>query len=176
MARTKLFGLTAAALLLAGCAEDAGVGSNTIFLDNLVASMSTTELAACNAAAEEVAKKADWSKMTTVNVNIRHGIFSPSLLDMNANQPYRIRFTNGDDEAHSFRARDFFRNSAVRGFKFGEAPANGSCATFITVGGSSTAEVELLPTRAGTYPWVNNSSFGGVTWFDGDGFGVINVR
>ena len=163
-------------MLLAACAEDGGVGTDTVFLDNLVAGMSTTELAACNAAASETAKKADWSKMKTMDVSIRHGVFSPSLIDLNANQPYRIRFTNADDDARSFRAREFFRNSAVRGFKFGETAVDGSCATFVTVAGGSTAEVEILPTRAGNYRWVDNASFGGVVWFDGDGFGIINVR
>ncbi|MGB0672157.1 MAG: hypothetical protein ACPGNT_11735, partial [Rhodospirillales bacterium] len=55
----------------------------------------------------------DWSFAEVVNIHIRQNEFNPMVVSLQKDQPYVFRLTNRDEDDHTFRARDFFRNVAV---------------------------------------------------------------
>lgn len=176
MSRAWKLSLTAGVLLLAGCANNPGVFSAPGGITNLYAGLSPDQINACNAAAASKVKSADWSRATTIQVNIRNDLFTPSVLRLRPNQPYRIRFVNADNWFRSFQADDFFQASAIRGMKFGGKGTDVTCTPTVTIGAGSSAEIEILPLKEGRYRWAENPMIFDFAWARGNATGAIVVR
>lgn len=176
MARGWKFGLVGGVLLLAGCANGAGVFSGIGGSSNIYAGLSPVELKDCNIAAAERVGNADWSKVKTIKINIRNELFTPSVLRLQPNQPYRIRFVNADNWFRSFQAEEFFAASAVRRMKFGNEEVAATCTPTITIGANSTAEIDILPVKEGHYRWAENPAMFDFVWARGKATGAIVVR
>jgi plastocyanin len=82
----------------------------------------------------------------TIQVDMTNYAFTPNTLQLRANTPYRLRFSNASHTGHSFRAREFFATSSV-------TPADQSKIVDgeVEVDSGQTVEVNLMIPTPGTY-------------------------
>jgi len=83
-----------------------------ILLGTLVSTPVLAQEAVANAA--EIVKKADWSKMETVSIELTEHDFSPKDLKLKADTPYRVVLKNIGEKDHYYTATEFFKSVAWR--------------------------------------------------------------
>jgi uncharacterized cupredoxin-like copper-binding protein len=88
----------------------------------------------------------DWSATPATAVGLSDFDFTPSHVVFRAGQPVRLVLTNSGSGRHDFSAPAFFAAAAYRPGT--TMPADGK----IVVDKNQTAEVDLVPGAAGTYP------------------------
>lgn len=81
-------------------------------LGTLVAAPVIAQETVANAA--EIVKKADWSKMETVTIELTEHEFSPKDLKLKADTPYRVVLKNKGENDHYYTATEFFKSVAWR--------------------------------------------------------------
>ena len=74
----------------------------------------TTTPQATGPSKDEIVKKADWSKMETVTVELLEHDFSPKDMKLKANTPYKMIVKNTGDLDHYYTAAEFFKSVAWR--------------------------------------------------------------
>jgi len=91
----------------------------------------------------------DWSKAQTITVSMSNYAFTPSTLQMHANQPYRLVFTSTVTKDHDFSAPELFAAGTI-------APEDASKVSkgVVDVDDGGTVEVRFMPTKPGTYNFV----------------------
>ncbi|MGB0681204.1 MAG: hypothetical protein ACPGOV_00765 [Magnetovibrionaceae bacterium] len=113
LVKTALGG-TALAALLGGCST---FGIDQDFEGVVDGLKDLTSLSSLGQACDEELSgrlvRVPWQFAEVVPVRIRQGEFSPMVITLQQDEPYVLRITNRDDENHTFRAREFFRNVAV---------------------------------------------------------------
>lgn len=111
---TRLAALTAVAFGLAAC-ETVGIDQTPSgFVEDLKAMMEIEDFGqSCDPEMSRRLVNVPWQFAEVVNIRIRQGEFKPMVITLAQNEPYVFRFTNRDDQDHTFRAREFFQNVAV---------------------------------------------------------------
>jgi len=118
-------GLTVLALLaLAGCASHASKPD------------------ALPAAAANI----DWNAAKTVTVKMTDFDFTPSKVSFESAQPVKLTLVNDGTDVHDFAAPAFFAASSLR--QGSRGPAGGK----VSLAKGQSAEIDLVPGAAGTYP------------------------
>lgn len=92
------------------------------------------------------ASAGDAQSAQTIQVNMSNYEFTPGMLQLRANNSYRLRLTNTSHSGHDFDAPQLFAAASI-------APADQSKVADgeVEVGGGQTVEVTFTPTRAGAY-------------------------
>ena len=151
----------AAALVLAACAVSNGV---------------YTEFGAkcVDDAAERVAK-VNWLEAETVDLRVRQGTYTPTIIRLRQNSTYVLRIANGDDRNRVFRANEFFGAIALAKVTMGEFESEASCISAVVVPARETAEVRFVAVRDGRYEFEDNP-FLYAKAVAGFGSGVISIN
>ena len=90
----------------------------------------------------------DWSRAEPLEITLEDFAFEPDRILLERGRPYRLRLVNRGSGGHDFAAPAFFRAAALRdGPVAAEARAGA-----VEVAKGGTVELDLVPTRAGTYP------------------------
>ena len=130
----------AAALMLSACAVSNGV---------------YTEFGGsggqCIADAAERVAKVNWLEAETVNLRIRHGDYTPTIIRLRQDRPYVLRIANGDDRNRVFRANEFFAAVALGKITMGDSVYEKACISGIAIPARETAEVRFVAVRDGRY-------------------------
>ncbi len=150
----------ALALMLAACAVSTGVYSG--FGGQCV-----------DDAAERVAK-VNWLEAETVDLRIRQGTYTPTIIRLRQDSPYVLRIANGDDGNRIFRANEFFGAIALAKVTIGEFESDASCILAVVVPAMETAEVRFVAVRDGRYEFEDNP-FLYAKAIAGYGSGVISI-
>lgn len=151
---------TAAALLLPACAVSNGV---------------YTEFGAkCIADAAERVAKVNWLEAETVDLRVRQGTYTPTIIRLRQDSSYVLRIANGDDRNRIFSANEFFRAIALAKVTMGEFESDASCISAIVVPAMETAEVRFVAVRDGRYEFEDNP-FLYAKVVAGYGSGVISI-
>ena len=79
--------------------------------------------------------------------------FLPGTLVMKANSPTVLRLFNGDREVRTFRAREFFRSSAVVRIVYDGRRMEETCISAIKIGPLKGAQIQFVPLRQGEFPF-----------------------
>ena len=150
----------ALALMLAACAVSNGV---------------YTEFGAqCIADAAERVAKVNWLEAETVDLRVRQGTYTPTIIRLRQDSPYVLRIANGDDRNRIFRANEFFGAIALAKVTMGEFESDASCISAIAVPAMETAEVRFVAVRDGRYEFEDNP-FLYAKVVAGYGSGVISI-
>lgn len=88
----------------------------------------------------------DWNAARTVTVKMTDFDFTPSTVAFEAGQPAKLVLVNDGTGRHDFSASAFFAAASLR--QGSAAPANGK----VAVDKGKSAEIDLVPGAAGTYP------------------------
>ncbi|MDV7340728.1 cupredoxin domain-containing protein [Terasakiella sp. A23] len=64
-------------------------------------------------ASGEIAAKANWDAAREITLNVEEREFTPMVVHLKRETPYKLKIVNKDAEAISFRAVDFFESSSV---------------------------------------------------------------
>lgn len=106
-------------------------------------------------AAERVAK-INWLEAETVDLGIRQGIYTPTIIRLRQDSPYVLRIANRDERNRIFRANEFFGAIALAKVTMGEFESEESCISAITVPAMETAEVRFVAVRDGRYEFEDS--------------------
>ena len=96
------------------------------------------------------AASAAWERAQTVDIVLSEYSFTPARLVLRADQPYALHLRNAGSGRHTFTAPEFFASVA-----FGPGAAGGQIREgggTVSVAAGETAEVDVVPLHAGTYP------------------------
>jgi hypothetical protein len=151
----------AAALVLGACAVSNGV---------------YTEFGAtCIADGAERVAKVNWLEAETVDLKIRQGTYTPTIIRLHQDSPYVLRIANGDDRNRVFRANEFFGAIALAKVTMGEFESEAPCISAIVVPAMETAEARFVAVRDGRYEFEDNP-FLYAKAIAGYGSGVISIN
>ena len=92
------------------------------------------------------APPADWSHARPVTVALSNFKFTPATLTLSRGTAYRIRLVNRASGGHNFVARDFFAAAEIAPEDRARLNKGG-----VEVRSGGTAEIRVVPMRAGTY-------------------------
>lgn len=92
------------------------------------------------------AQPIDWSDAKTIGVDLSNFAFTPATLTLQRGTPYRLHLVNKAGGGHDFVAKDFFAEATLDPASQ-SAVHNGE----VELHGGESADVHLIPTRAGTY-------------------------
>jgi len=88
----------------------------------------------------------DWNTARTVTVKMTDFDFTPAKISLESQQPVKLTLVNDGTDVHDFSAPAFFAASALRQGSTG--PAGGK----VSLAKGKSAEIDLVPGPAGTYP------------------------
>ena len=91
-----------------------------------------------------------WDRARPVDVVLDEYSFTPSRLVLRWNEPYVLHLRNGGSTRHTFTAPEFFRSVTFRPGPVATAIRDSGGTVALAPG--ETAEVDISPQRAGTYP------------------------
>lgn len=121
-------------------------------MDRRFASLACLALAACASPTPRApspalrsASEVDWAQARPVTVRLTDFAFTPDHLSFVAGVPLHLTLVNAGSGTHDFSAPLFFSTAAYRP---GTAGAGGD----LTLKTGQTAELDLVPEQAGTYP------------------------
>lgn len=92
------------------------------------------------------AQTPDWSAAQTVTVSMSNYAFTPSALNLKANQPYKLVFTSTVTKDHDFAAPELFAAGIVDPDDAAKVSKG-----VVEVDDGGTVAVRFMPTKAGTY-------------------------
>ena len=98
----------------------------------------------------------DWTTEKAVEVDLSEFQIDPATLDFEAMHPYRITFRNIGKSAHNFTSSEFFSAVILRPETPGAAAAQKGQ---IELTPAASTTVELVPVKAGRYPYVCTHPF-----------------
>ena len=103
--------------------------------------------------AGEIVSKADWKAMQTVTVVLDEHSYSPEVLTLEKDKPYKLVIQNKGQKDHYFTAPDFFKSIATRKAqtKDGEMKAPYFSALEAYKNGGSI-ELFFVPVKSGSFP------------------------
>ncbi|NQV84557.1 MAG: hypothetical protein HQ494_12125 [Rhodospirillales bacterium] len=159
----RSFLLLAVSLLLSACVSPFGV---------------TERVFGCNEGdlvKTEAVKYINWTKVPVVNVRIRHDEFSPMVVRMRQGWPYVLRIRNRDNEAHSFKAYDFFKNVAVIQSSVQGEVIDNPCLLALWIPARETAELRMVASVDGYYEFEDLPFFA-LAGFSSGPQGVIIIE
>ena len=107
----------------------------------------------CDAATRLNLQALDWANAKRLDIHIRQARFLPGTLVMKANYPAVLRLFNGDKTAWTFRAKEFFRSSAVVRIDYDGRRMDETCIDAIKVGPLKGAQIQIVPLRQGEFPF-----------------------
>jgi uncharacterized cupredoxin-like copper-binding protein len=121
-------------------------------MDRRFASLACLALAACASPAPRgpssplrSASEVDWAQARPVTVRLTDFAFTPDHLSLVAGVPLHLTLVNAGSGTHDFSAPRFF---AMAAYRPGTAAADGD----LTLKAGQSAELDLVPEQAGTYP------------------------
>lgn len=114
----------------------------------------------CDAATRLNLQALDWANAKRLDIHIRQARFRPGTLVMKANSPTVLRLFNGDREVRTFRAKEFFRASAVVRIVYDGRRMDETCISAIKIGPLKGAEIQIVPLRQGEFPFRIEQSLG----------------
>lgn len=135
--RNSWIAVASLGMVLAGCQGNAPVRVDDDYVRNT----------------ERIVKAADWSKMTTVEIELYDYGYTPRDLTLKAGQPYKLVLKNTGVKDHYYTAPDFYKAVATRKAmvnKFAEIKAPYFIA-FEVLRGGGTIDVYVVPVVKGTY-------------------------
>lgn len=103
---------------------------------------------------DRIVKEADWSKMTTVEIDLYDYGYRPRDLRLKAGQPYKLALKNSGVKDHYYTAPEFFRSVATRKAmvdRYAEIKAPYFTAVEVLKNGGQL-DLYIVPVRTGTYP------------------------
>ena len=124
--------------------------------------------------AERVAK-VNWLEAETVDLRIRQGDYTPTIIRLRQDSPYVLRISNRDDRNRIFRANEFFGAIALAKVTMGEFKSEASCISAVVVPARETAEVRFVAVRDGRYEFEDNP-FLYAKVVAGYGSGIISIN
>jgi len=107
----------------------------------------------CDAATRLNLQALDWANANRLDIHIRQARFRPETLVMKVNSPTVLRLFNGDREVRTFRAKEFFRASAVVRIDYDGRRMDETCIDAIRIGPLKGAEIQIVPLRQGEFPF-----------------------
>jgi hypothetical protein len=107
----------------------------------------------CDAATRLNLQALDWPNAKHLDIHIRQARFKPATLVMKVNSPSVLRLFNGDRAVRTFKAKEFFRASAVVRIVYDGRLVDETCIEAIKVGPLKGAEIQIVPLRQGDYPF-----------------------
>jgi len=92
----------------------------------------------------------DWSRAASLDVLLDDYAFTPELLELRRDRPYRLVLTNRGGKPHDFTAPDFFRAAATRD---GDpvAAAMRAAGGRVEIPAGQVRELAVLPRAAGRF-------------------------
>ena len=99
------------------------------------------------------AQKADWTNATVVEEGVKDSFYQSGLMELTQNRPHILRITNNDDGLRSFRAPDFLRDAAILKAVYDKQSVEAPCLNAITMAPGKTAELHIVPLKAGGYDY-----------------------
>ena len=97
------------------------------------------------ASLKQASPDVDWTRAETIRVTLTDFEFGPENIAMRAGAPIRLLLVNSGSGRHDFSAPDFFASSAFR--PGAPLPDKGR----VAVREGQTAELDLIPEKAGSY-------------------------
>jgi hypothetical protein len=128
----------------------------------------------CGGGAQALLDQVNWSEAEVIEIRIRQGQFTPSLLRMRQGLPYILRVANADNTSRTFSASEFFNAVAVRGVLVGETENVRPCPSAVSIPAREVAEIHLLAARDGRYTF-EDSSFTLPFMPGGGGIGIVTI-
>jgi len=107
----------------------------------------------CDAATRLNLQALDWANAKRLDVHIRQARFRPGSLVMKVNFPTVLRLFNGDREVRTFRAKEFFRASAIVRIVYDGRRMDETCIDAIKIGPLKGAQIQIVPLRQGEFPF-----------------------
>jgi len=92
------------------------------------------------------AQTPDWTNAQTVTVSMSNYAFTPSTLNLKANQPYKLVFTSTVTKDHDFAAPELFAAGTIAPEDAGKVSKG-----VVEVDDGGTVAVRFMPTKPGTY-------------------------
>tara|TARA_Y100000294_G_scaffold1400_2_gene1759 strand:+ start:6424 stop:6975 length:552 start_codon:yes stop_codon:yes gene_type:complete len=112
----------------------------------------------CDAATRLNLWALDWANAKRLDIHIRQARFMPGTLITKVNSPAVLRLFNGDRDVRTFRAKEFFRASAVVRIDYDGRRMDETCIDAIKVGPLKGAEIQIVPLRQGDFPFRTQES------------------
>lgn len=107
----------------------------------------------CDAATRLNLQALDWDGARRLDVHIRGERFRPGVLVMARNAPTVVRVYNDDADTRTFRAKAFFRATAINRIVYDGREIAEKCIDAIRVGPGKWAALYVVPLRQGTYAY-----------------------
>lgn len=98
----------------------------------------------CAVVSPKALKKVNWARVPEVNMRIRNDEFEPMIVQMTQGWPYTFRISNRDDRAHTFNARDFFKNVAMVRVTIDGVRQDETCFPSVEIPPHTTAEMQMV--------------------------------
>ncbi|MEO5336540.1 MAG: cupredoxin domain-containing protein [Magnetospirillum sp. WYHS-4] len=114
-----------------------------------------------------------WEKADVAAIRIRQGNFSPMVVHAAKGRPTILRIVNGDDEFHTFKAPEFFRNISIAKVTRGTDEDGPGCHSLLTIPAQRTVEIHFVPLNDGHYEFQDDLI---PLVFSGGSVGIVNVR
>ncbi len=128
----------------------------------------------CGGGAQALLDQVNWSEAEVLEIRIRQGQFTPSLLRMRQGLPYILRVANADNTSRTFAGAEFFSAVAVRGVLVGASKNVRPCPSAVSIPAREVAEIHLLAARDGRYTF-EDSSFTLPFMPGGIGIGIVTI-
>ncbi len=104
--------------------------------------------------AGDLVSAADWDTMTDVVVDMDEFSFSPDAVNLQPDQPYRIRINNIGAEKHYFTAEEFYETAAFRKAQDGSGEIKAPYFKAVEIFPGKTVDLYLIPTQLGVFNLV----------------------
>ena len=105
----------------------------------------------CAAETAEKLRAVDWKQAKVLNIVIRDGVYDPDQTYLKVGQPTILRIANKDDTTRYFIDGDFLGSAALARMTIGKAEYDRPCISGVVIGAGKTAELRLVPLKAGLY-------------------------
>jgi hypothetical protein len=110
----------------------------------------------CALVSPKALKQVNWTRVPEINMRIRNDEFEPMIVQMTQGWPYTFRIRNRDGRAHSFNAKDFFKNVAMVRITIDGKRQDETCFASLEIPAHTTAEMQLVAAVDGHFDFHDN--------------------
>ena len=110
----------------------------------------------CAVVSPKALKQVNWTRVPEINMRIRNDEFEPMIVQMTQGWPYTFRIRNRDGRAHSFNAKNFFKNVAMIRITIDGKRQDKTCFASLKIPAHTTAEMQLVAAVDGHFDFHDN--------------------
>ncbi|MFQ5765619.1 MAG: hypothetical protein ACE5GT_11875 [Rhodospirillales bacterium] len=107
----------------------------------------------CDAATRLNLQALDWDDAKRLDVHILNQRFTPRVMVMTRNTANVVRVFNDDDSTRTFRAKEFFRATAIARIVYDGRDVAENCIDAIRIGPRKWAALHVVPLRQGNFSY-----------------------